>query len=221
MKCRAKPFILGIAGGSGSGKSTLARTLAAKLEAGCLTIELDRYYRVLSHLSPADRAAVDFDSLDALDNELLRCHLRGLRQGRRIAVPRYDFTTHTRLSDSDPTDPQPVILLVGILILTDADVRSLLDATVYVDAPPSVCFVRRLERDVRERGRTIDSVVHQYVSSVRPAHQRLVAPSRAHADLTVSGQNLDAGVAQIEELIDRTRRPGSARHRPPNRRSGR
>lgn len=204
---RLPPFLLGIAGGSGAGKSTLARALQEVTAGkGRVILEHDAYYRDLSRLPWAARAKADFDSVEALDNALLCRHLRQLKRGETVATPRYDFATHTRLPARLSVPPTELIIVVGILILAVPEVCSLLDAKVFVAAPPCVRFIRRLVRDVRERGRTVRSVVQQYRRSVRPAFERLVAPSAQHADLIVSGLDLPAAVKAVRKLV-RERRP--------------
>ena len=191
------------AGGSGSGKSTLAEALAAKLPVPCALIEHDCYYRDLSHLPVAVRAQADFDAPEALENELLCAHLRALKAGRGVRVPRYDFAAHTRRAESDLVQPAQVILVVGILLLSEPALRALFDASVFVEAPACVRFVWRLVRDVGERGRTLESVVQQYLATVRPAHERLVQPTLAHADLVVSGMDLEGSLRSVAERLPR------------------
>ncbi len=190
--------IVGIGGGSGSGKTTFARALAALLPSGTARVlDHDAYYRDLSHLPPADRARTDFDHPDALESDLLAGHLDALRAGRAIAKPRYDFTTHTRLPDTERVEPTPVVVVEGILVLGIEKLRDRFDLALFVDAPADIRLLRRLHRDVAERGRSLEMVASQYLGTVRPAHELFVAPSRARADLIVPG---DADFATALEM---------------------
>lgn len=190
----ARPLVLGIAGGSGSGKTTIARALIAEIgDRACTHIHHDAYYRDLAHLSPDERALQNFDHPDSLETELLVAHLVDLRAGRTIEKPRYDFTTHTRVAESERVEPRPVVLVEGVLVLTDAALRELFDLKIYVDTPADLRFMRRLQRDLQERGRSLDSVYGQYLATVRPMHEQFVEPSRATADLVIpEGYNIGA-----------------------------
>jgi len=192
-------MVIGLAGGTGSGKTTLARGLVEALGAETVVwLEQDAYYRDLSHLPPADRARVNFDHPAALDVDLLAAHLRQLAAGQPIARPRYDFTTHTRRPETDRLTPRPVVLLEGHLILAEPRIRRWLDLKVFVEADPDLRFIRRLRRDLEERGRTLESILTQYLTTVRPMHQQFVEPSRRFADLILSGEGpVAAGVEQI------------------------
>lgn len=187
-------FVVGIAGGTGAGKTTLARRLRDAAPAGAVAhLALDDYYRDLSDLPLDARGARDFDRPEALDLEHLVADLEALRAGRAADVPVYDFRTHARVRDRvRRVEPTPLVVVEGILLLADARVRERLDLRVFVDAPADVRLARRLRRDVAERGRTPESVLAQYDASVRPAHEALVAPSRAHAHLVVPGDVADA-----------------------------
>jgi uridine kinase len=180
--------IVGIAGGTGSGKSTLGRRLVQAIgPEHCALIAQDNYYHDLSHLSVADRAAVNFDHPDSVDHLLLAEHLRALRQGEPAAVPAYDFAHHVRVQAPGPVLPRPVVLVEGILVLVWAEVSRLMDVKIYVDAPSDVRLARRVRRDIVERGREVDGVLAQYLSTVRPMHDRYSGPSVADADLVVPG----------------------------------
>lgn len=189
-----RPLVIGIAGGSGSGKTTIAEALHRDLgpERSVLVLH-DAYYRDQSHLSDEERARVNYDHPDSLETELLVAHLGLLVAGERVERPVYDFTTHSRRAETVAIEPVPVILVEGVLSLADPALRELMDLKIYVDTDADIRFIRRLRRDIDERGRTIDSVFRQYLESVRPMHVEFVEPSRAHADLVIpEGFNIGA-----------------------------
>ena len=192
-----RPLVIGIAGCSGSGKTTLARELTTQLEATLLP--LDFYYRDLSHLPPGERALQNFDHPDSLEESLLVEHVEALAAGQTIARPVYDFATHTRVANRTETITATKVLLVeGILALHYASLRTLYDVSIYVNAPADLCLLRRIHRDVRERGRTEQSVRDQYEATARPMADLFVLPSAPHASLTVEGtDNLDWSVEQV------------------------
>lgn len=196
-------FVIGVAGGSGAGKSALLRALTVKLESCCL-VDLDSYYLDRADVPVADRASINYDEPAAFDLPLLLDHLRRLAAGERIAKPCYSFATHTRVG-ADAVTPQRTILIDGLFTLWWADLRALLDFKVFVDAPPDVRFARRLVRDVAERGRTMESVVGQYLEAVRPMHQRYIEPTRHHADLVVANEGPLAAAVQAVYEAARTR----------------
>lgn len=189
-----RPLLIGIAGGSGSGKTTIAEAMLEELGPDNAVLILhDFYYRDLSHLTPEERAKQNFDHPDALETELLVEHLRLLREGRTVEAPVYDFTTHTRADETRRIEPRPVILLEGLLVLAEEDLRDLMDLKLFVDTDPDIRVMRRFERDIRERGRTMESVFEQYLETVRPMHLRYVEPSKAHADMVIpEGYNIGA-----------------------------
>lgn len=181
-----QPVVIGVAGGTGSGKTTVAREILKR--AGTKQISLiqhDAYYKDLSDLPLAQRAMFNFDHPDALDNELLITHLKELKAGRAIEMPVYDFKTHTRTKEVQRVEPSRVILVEGILIFADKQLRDLMDVKIYVDTDPDIRFIRRLQRDIAERGRTMESVIHQYLTTVRPMHQEFVEPSKRYADVII------------------------------------
>lgn len=183
-----KPYIVGIAGGTAAGKTTLARMLFNRLgddRAAC--IAHDAYYRVFSHLPADQRTQINFDHPDALETELLVQHLRALTRGETVPVPIYDFTTHTRTAKTKKISPRPIIIAEGILLWTERTLRNLLNLKIFVDVPPDIRLIRRIHRDVNERGRTLESVTHQYLETSRPMHEAYVEPARKHADLIVPG----------------------------------
>ena len=181
-----EPVVVGVAGGTGSGKTTVAAEILRRAGTDHISlIQHDAYYKDLSDLPVAQRAMQNFDHPDALDNDLLIAHLQELKAGRPIKVPVYDFTTHSRTSRTLPVEPHPVILVEGILIFADEALRRLMDVRIYVDTDADIRFIRRLERDIDERGRRMDSVFHLYLASVRPMHQEFVEPSKRYANVII------------------------------------
>jgi uridine kinase len=181
-----RPVVLGVGGCSCSGKTTLARELAQQLEAALLP--LDFYYRDLSHLSREHRDHYNFDHPDSLEHELIDSHLQALRDGKRIDRPTYDFNTHSRMAGvTERIGGEQFVIVEGILALHYADLLPLYDFTVYVDAPHDVCLTRRIHRDVRERGRTEESVREQFEQHAKPMADQFVLPCRDRAGLTVAG----------------------------------
>lgn len=196
------PTFIGFSGGSGSGKTTLAAAIHERLgNHRSAVLSLDAYYKDLSHLLLEERASVNFDHPDALDVQLLTQQMGQLRCGHAVEVPRYDFTIHTRCSETLTLQPKPVVLVEGILLLALDPIRSLLDLKVFVDAPDDIRFIRRLLRDIQERGRTVDSCIQQYYATTRPMHFAWVEPSKAFADMVVSSEEKIETLATL--LIER------------------
>jgi uridine kinase len=193
----SKPLVLGIAGCSGSGKTTLARELATQLDA--TLFPLDLYYRDLSQFPLDSRHKRNFDHPDSLESELFIAHIRSLAEGQTIQRPIYDFATHSRVPNTfEPITPTSYVLVEGILALHYPELPPLYDFSVYVDAPNEICLKRRIYRDMRERGRTKESVIAQFEATARPMADLYVVPSKSHATLTVSGlENLDWSIEQI------------------------
>jgi uridine kinase len=190
MAAPAPTFTVAIAGGSGSGKTSLCRALVGLIgQRGCAALDHDSYYRDLSHLLPAERAATNFDHPDSLDSGLLARHLGELRAGRSVGRPVYDFSRHVRTERTTPIEPRPVILCEGILLLAVPELRDAFDLRVFIDTPPDIRALRRVLRDINERGRTVESVAQQYMDTVRPMHERFVEPARDTADLVLSWQH--------------------------------
>ncbi|MGE5361623.1 MAG: uridine kinase [Bacteroidales bacterium] len=180
------PFVIGVAGGSGSGKTTVVRKILESLPEDHVTVlEHDRYYRDRRDLRLEERAALNYDHPDALETDLLVTHLGELRAGRSVEVPVYDFARYARTSSTETLAPRPTIIVEGILIYTDARLRQLMDIKVFVDADGDDRFIRRLRRDVAQRGRTLDSVVDQYLGTVKPMHLEFVEPSKRYADIII------------------------------------
>lgn len=184
-----RPHFIGIAGGSCSGKTTLARVLKERLEEPAAVVSLDSYYKDLAALDPVKREKVNFDHPEAIDRELLTTQLELLARGEVIEVPVYDFSTHTRTGDSKRTSPQSFIIVEGLFTLLWEEVRELFGTKVFLCADETACLSRRLQRDVRERGRTRESVLAQYEETVRPMYREFVLTTMAHADLAIPGSS--------------------------------
>lgn len=182
----SSPIIIGVAGPSGSGKSLLAHTIVNELGSSQVSVlSEDCYYKDLSGMPMSQRDQMNYDHPDAFDHQLLIDHLAKLRQGETIQVPRYDYATHSRLEQCTPMGEHTIIVLEGILLFTEPELRSLLDISIYVDTPLDICFIRRLERDVQERERSMESVIRQYQKTVRPMYIQFIEPSKRHADIIV------------------------------------
>jgi len=203
-----RPIVIAVAGGTGSGKTTVAKEILERVGAQHIAyIPHDAYYRDLSHLSPDERAQVNFDHPDSLETKLLVEHLRALRDGRAVEIPIYDFTTHTRTPHTRRVELAPVILVEGILVFVEPELRKLFDVKLYVDSDADVRFIRRLRRDILERGRTVESVCEQYLSTVRPMHLEFVEPSKRYADVIIpeGGFNevaIEMVAARLRGLLD-------------------
>ncbi|HJO05416.1 MAG TPA: uridine kinase [Acidobacteriota bacterium] len=201
-----RPLIIGIAGGSGSGKTTIANAMATEIGSDqCAMILHDSYYRDLSHLPAEERAQQNYDHPDSLETELLVEHLHALVHRAAIDKPLYDFTTHTRRVETESVEPRSVILVEGVLVLAEAQLRQMMDLKIFVDTDADVRLMRRVERDIRDRGRTTESVFEQYLATVRPMHVEFVEPSKAHADLVIpEGYNIGAVgtvLAMVREFL--------------------
>jgi uridine kinase len=185
-------IVIGVAGGSGSGKTTVVRSIVRSLGKGEVTVvHHDSYYRDASHLSLEERQSINYDHPDALETELLVEHLLQLRSGHAVEVPEYDFTTHSRQAATEKAEPRKVIILDGLLILWDERLRKLMDIKVFVDTDADLRFIRRLSRDIEQRGRKPEWVIKQYLATVRLMHLEFVEPSKRYADLIVpqGGEN--------------------------------
>ncbi len=205
-----RPIIIGVAGGTASGKTTVSRKIVEQIGPERLAyIEHDAYYRDLSHLPLEQRREFNFDHPDALEDELLITHLESLLQGRPVQIPVYDFANYVRTERLERIEPKRVILVAGILIFVNKALREMMDIKIYVDAPADLRFIRRLRRDLAERGRTVENVIDQYLQTVRPMHLEFVEPSKMYADVIIprGGQNIKAiemVVAQIQRMLDKT-----------------
>lgn len=204
------PLIVGIAGGSGSGKTTVANVVMERLGPSHIAyLPHDAYYRGTADMPPEQRDAVNFDHPDSLETSLLVEHIRDLKDGRPVDLPVYDFATHLRTRQTKRIEPNQVILVEGILIFCDPTLRDLFDLKIFVDTDPDIRFIRRLQRDTMERGRSAESVIRQYLDTVRPMHLKFVEPCKQYADLIVpdGGLNvavMDIVIARIQTLLLRS-----------------
>jgi uridine kinase len=204
-------MLMGIAGGTGSGKTTVAKAIRRQLsEEEVVIISHDMYYRDNSHLSMDERERINYDHPDALDNDLLIKQLKELRGGKTIQRPIYSFTSHTRLNETVPVKPADVIIVEGILVLAHLELRNILDIKIYVDTDPDVRFIRRLTRDIKERGRSVQSVIDQYLNIVRLMHMEFVEPSKRYADIILpeGGFNkvaVDLIITKIRSILNENR----------------
>ena len=202
-----KPVIIGIAGGTGSGKTTVARAIYDRVGNERIEwISHDSYYRNFEGLSPEEKHHINFDHPDSLETELLARHIDVLTKGAAVEVPIYDFTTHSRKEATQRVEPRRVIIVEGILVLAEPELRKRIGIKLFVDTPADIRFMRRLVRDIKSRGRTLESVVESYTTNVRPMHEEFVEPSKRHADLIIpeGGENLvaiDAIIARVEGLL--------------------
>lgn len=200
-------MIIGIAGGSGAGKTTVARNIADRLgKENVIYLSQDWYYRDCSHLTLEERSRLNLDHPNAFDNNLLVSHLNLLRQGLPIEIPTYDYIIHSRTPATEHLSPEPVAILEGILILAIEELRSVLDFKIFVDADPDLRLIRRMHRDVEERGGTYDNTIRRYLSTVKPMHDAFVEPSKRYADIIVprGGENeiaTDLLVGFVEHYI--------------------
>ena len=207
MSAGRTPFVIGVAGGTGSGKTTVSRRIQEAVSLDHIVyIQHDNYYRDQSHLSLDQRVRTNYDHPDSLETELLVQHLLRLRAGQAIEMPMYDFSIHTRSTETQHVEPAPIILLEGILIFVEKELRELMDVRVFVDTDADIRFIRRLRRDMNERGRSLDSVVQQYMGTVRPMHMEFVEPSKRYADIIVprGGDNrvaMEMIVSRVDALL--------------------
>ncbi len=197
-----QPIVIGIAGGSGSGKTTVVRRLIASLGDDKVSVlEHDRYYRDRGDLRLEERAALNYDHPDSLETDLLVRHVQALRAGDAVQAPQYDFARHNRLDASETVLPRQAVIVEGILIFADAALRALMDVKVFVDADDDTRFIRRLQRDIAERGRTVQSVIDQYLGTVKPMHLEFVEPSKRYADIIVpQGGHNDVAIEMLLTL---------------------
>jgi uridine kinase len=199
-----RPLIIAVVGGTGSGKTTVARAIHDSLGGGAVLLDQDAYYRDLAHLTLDERRQVNFDHPDSIDTELLIRHLEALAAGEAIEKPTYDFDAHTRAAQRERVEPSEVIIVEGILLLTDPRLRELFDIRIFVDVGDDVRFIRRLLRDTRERGRTMDNVIQQYLSTVRPMHLEFVEPSKRHADVILPEGGFNRiGIEMVQARVER------------------
>ena len=181
-----RPLVVGIAGGTGSGKTTVAHKLAAAMPVDrCVTIEHDAYYRDQAHLTPEERATINYDHPSSLESSLLAEHLQALRTGNHVEIPVYDFANHTRRRETRTVLPARVIIVEGILVFTEAQLREQMDIKIFVDTDADIRLMRRIRRDLEQRGRTFQSIRDQYYATVRPMHLEYVEPTKRWADVII------------------------------------
>ncbi len=202
-----QPVVIGVAGGSGSGKTTVSQAILERVGSERIDyVQHDAYYRDRSHLPLSERAQINYDHPDSLESDLMVQHLKMLRVGQPVESPLYDFARHVRRTETRLLEARPIILVEGILIFTDRAMRDLFDIKIFVDTDADLRFIRRLQRDIAERGRTMESVVKQYLETVRPMHLEFVEPSKRYADLIIpeGGYNtiaIEMVVARIQAMI--------------------
>ncbi len=202
-----KGILIGIAGASGSGKTLVSNTIMDKLGSEkVVMIQEDSYYKDLSDIPFDERTGKNFDHPDAFDHNLLIEHMTELLDGRAISHPIYDYKTHSRLKETRTVGPHTIIILEGILILSESRLRDLMDIKVFIDTAPDICFIRRLKRDIEERGRSVDSIINQYTETVRPMYFQFIEPAKRYADIIIprGGKNLvaiDILTAKINALL--------------------
>jgi uridine kinase len=210
MHDRPHPVTIAVAGGTGSGKTTISNAILERVGSHHIAfVPHDAYYKDRSDLTLAERRAINFDHPDSLDTALMRDHILALQSWQPVEIPTYDFTIHQRTSETQHVDPQPIILVEGILVLAEPTLRPLFDVKIFVDTDADIRLIRRLKRDIAERGRTADSVIEQYLSTVRPMHLEFVEPSKRYADVIIpeGGFNtvaIDMVSDRISSLLLRT-----------------
>ncbi|MCV2350139.1 uridine kinase [Paucibacter sp. Y2R2-4] len=205
-KSTHKPFVIGVAGGSGSGKSTVTRQVVAAIGAENVAVVMqDDYYRDQSHMPAEDRRKQNYDHPDAFDWPLMTQHLAALRKGEAIAMPAYDFAADNRSSDTITVNPAPIIVVEGLFALYDNKLRNMMSLKIYVDTASDVRFIRRLQRDISERGRSTESVVSQYMDTVRPMHKQFIEPTKRNADVILphgaNGPAVDIITTKVRSLL--------------------
>ncbi|HWO02902.1 MAG TPA: uridine kinase [Blastocatellia bacterium] len=196
-------MIIGISGGTGSGKTTVAQKIISSVGAeNVIYLQHDAYYRNLGDMPLELRHKVNFDHPDAFDTELLMNHIEALRAGESIQQPVYDYATHSRRVETTRIEPRPIIIIEGILVFVNSEMRALMDMKIFVDTDPDIRFIRRLDRDVHERGRSVESIISQYTTTVRPMHLQFVEPSKRYADIIIpEGGYNDVGIDLITGKI--------------------
>ena len=212
MSEKPQSLVIGIAGGTGSGKTTVANVILDRVGKEHIAyLPHDAYYRELIDLPPDQKATVNFDHPDSLETELMINHIKELKNGKSIRLPIYNFSTNSRTGKTIRIDPQRIIIIEGILIFVEPELRKLLDVKLFVDTNADIRFIRRLQRDINERGRTMEMVIHQYLTTVRPMHLDFVEPSKRYANVIIpeGGLNsvaMDMVIARVEALLKTTER---------------
>ncbi|WP_340139393.1 uridine kinase [Lactobacillus intestinalis] len=206
-----KPIIIGITGGSGSGKTTIAHEIANQIEANdrIVIMTQDSYYKDNTGLPMSERQKINYDHPNAFDMPLLEVQLNQLLHRKSIEMPTYDFTEHTRSDKTVHINPADIIILEGILVLFNEEIRNLMDIKVYVDTDDDIRFIRRLERDMKERGRSLDSVINQYLTTVKPMYHQFIEPTKRYADIIIpeGGENnvaIDMLTTKVRSVLNRT-----------------
>ena len=205
-KTNNKPFVIGVAGGSGSGKSTVMREVLASIGPDMVAVVMqDDYYLDQTHLSPEDRRKTNYDHPDAFDWPLMVQHMQALRRGEAIDMPTYDFVKHNRAPTTVVVNPAPVIVIEGLFALFDPDLRKMMSLKIFVDTAADVRFIRRLQRDITERGRSTESVIAQYLETVRPMHKQFIEPTKRNADVILphgaNGPAVDIITTKVKTLV--------------------
>jgi len=200
-KTRHNNLLIGIAGASGAGKSYYANKFLAGLNGNATALCIDSYYKKQTHLPMSERVKQNYDHPAALDFALLYSHLQNLQNGIVISRPVYDYSIHDRTAQTEIVKPAPVILVEGVLLFAYPPLQDLFDYKIYIDTPLDICFIRRLQRDIRERGRTVESVIEQYLHSVRPMLEQFVTPFKTVADIIISGEQFDDII--FAQILDR------------------
>jgi uridine kinase len=205
-KTKNKPFVIGVAGGSGSGKSTVTREVLASIGPDMAAVVMqDDYYLDQTHMTPQDRRKTNYDHPDAFDWPLMAQHVQALRKGEAIEMPVYDFAADNRSSTTITVNPAPVIVVEGLFALYDAKLRNMMSLKIYVDTASDVRFIRRLQRDITERGRSTESVINQYLETVRPMHKQFIEPTKRNADVILphgaNGPAVDIITTKVKSLI--------------------
>ena len=206
QKSNNKPFVIGVAGGSGSGKSTVTREVLASIGPGMASVVYqDDYYCDQTHLAPEERVKTNYDHPDAFDWPLMVQHMQALRRGEAIDMPTYDFVTHNRAPSTVVVNPAPVIVIEGLFALFDPELRKMMSLKIFVDTAADVRFIRRLQRDMAERGRSAESVIQQYLETVRPMHKQFIEPTKRRADVILphgaNGPAIDIITTKVVSLV--------------------
>ena len=197
------PFIIGIAGGTGAGKTTLVKEITDKLHSrSVLTIQHDSYYRDISHLSQLEREKVNFDHPDSLETDLLVKHLEQLIKGEKVEIPEYDFVTHTRQEKGNIVESARLIIVEGHLLFTNRKLRELFNLKIFIDADDDIRFIRRLQRDIKERGRSTESVIQLYFETVKPMHKEFVEISKRYTDIILPGEQSLTAINMLITMLN-------------------